>query len=250
MLRFLLIVLFVVIFLILSIPVFLAEWIIGKRNPGLRDMSSLRIVQWAFRVIIRLAGIRLTVIGEERVPKDTPVLYIGNHRSYFDIVLTYARCPGRTGYIAKKEMEKIPLLSRWMKFLYCLFLDRKDIKQGMKTILTAIDQIKNGISMMIFPEGTRGSAATEAEMLPFHEGSFKIATKTGCPIVPVSIVNSSSVFEDHLPWVKAVPVIIEYGEPICPGSLSREEQKFIGRRVQEQIRETLEKNRRVLEKKA
>ena len=76
MLRFLLIVLFVVVFLILSIPVFLAEWIIGKRNPGLRDMSSLRIVQWAFRVIIRLAGIRLTVIGEERVPKDTPVLYI------------------------------------------------------------------------------------------------------------------------------------------------------------------------------
>ena len=247
MLRFLLIVLFVVLFLILSIPVFLVEWILGKFNPKLRDISSLRIVQWAFRVIIRLSGIRLTVIGEDRVPSDTPVLYIGNHRSYFDIVLTYARCPGLTGYIAKKEMEKIPLLSRWMKFLYCLFLDRKDIKQGMKTILTAIDHIKNGISMMIFPEGTRGSAQSEAEMLPFHEGSFKIATKTGCPIVPVAIINSSAVFEDHLPRVKAAPVIIEYGEPIYPAALSREQQKFIGRQVQEQIKEALLKNRSALQ---
>ena len=249
MLRFLIMVVVVVLFLILSIPVFLAEWILGKFNPRLRDLSSLRIVQAAFRAVAFLAGVRLTVIGEERVPRDVPVLYIGNHRSFFDIVLTYARCPGLTGYIAKKEMEKIPLLSRWMKFLYCLFLDRKDIKQGMKTILAAIDQIKRGISIMIFPEGTRGKGDSEADMLPFHEGSFKIATKTGCPIVPVAIVNSSAVFEDHFPKVKPVPVILEYGDPIDPASLSREEQKFLGRRVQAQLAQTLAKNRAALSKR-
>lgn len=242
MIRLILVAVFLITFLILSIPLFLVEWIIGKFNPGLRDISSLRIVQWAFKVVAFLAGVKLTVIGEENVPRDVPVLYIGNHRSYFDVVLTYARCPGLTGYVAKKEMLKIPLLSRWMKFLHCLFLDRTDIKDGLKTILAAIDLVKNGVSIMIFPEGTRGKDPSGLELLPFHEGSFKVATKTGCPIIPVSINNSSPIFEDHIPWIKATHVIIEYGKPIYPKELSREEQKFIGQQVRDVIQETIIKN--------
>lgn len=242
MLRFIIVAVFVIGFLILSIPVFFVEWIIGKYNPRLRDRSSLRIVQGAFKIVIWLSGVRLTVIGEERIPKDTAVLFIGNHRSYFDIVLTYARCAGLTGYVAKKEMLKIPLLSRWMKLLHCLFLDRTDIRAGLKTILEAIELVKSGVSIMIFPEGTRGSAGSELEMLPFHEGSFKIATKSGCPIIPVAISNSSALFEDHFPRIKPVPVTIEYGEPIYPKELPREEQKFLGRHVQELILDTLKRN--------
>ncbi|MCD7818557.1 MAG: 1-acyl-sn-glycerol-3-phosphate acyltransferase, partial [Lachnospiraceae bacterium] len=202
-------------------------------------ISSLRIVQWALKVISWLAGVKLTVIGEENVPKDIPVLYICNHRSYFDIVLTYARCPRPTGYIAKKEMLKIPLLSRWMKFLHCQFLDRKDIRAGLKTILDAIELVKNGISITIFPEGTRSRGQSELDMLPFHEGSFKIATKTGCPIIPVAITGSSAVFEDHVPYVHAAPVTIEYGAPIYPSELTRNEQKSIGQYVQNVIRDML-----------
>lgn len=136
----------------------------------------------------------------------------------------------------------MPLLSRWMKFLYCLFLDRTDLKAGLKTILTAIDYVKSGISIMIFPEGTRNKNASETELLPFHEGSFKIATKTGCPIIPVCISHSSAVFEDHLPRIVPTHVTIEYGAPIYPKELSREEQKFIGKYVQELMTETLKKN--------
>ena len=155
MIRFILCVIVVVGFLILSIPILLVEWIIGKFNPMAKEISSLRIVQAVFRFILWVAGVKLTVIGEENVPTDTPVLYIGNHRSFFDVPITYPRCPIRTGYIAKKEMEKVPLLSTWMKRLHCLFLDRKDIKQGLKTILAAIEKVKSGISICIFPEGTR-----------------------------------------------------------------------------------------------
>ena len=108
--------LFVILFLIIGIPVLGIEWLIGKISKKTMDYSSLRIVQWAFKVIVRLAGIELTVIGEENVP-DEPVLFIGNHRSYFDIVITYARCKNLTGYIAKKEMLSIPLLRTWMKRL-------------------------------------------------------------------------------------------------------------------------------------
>lgn len=242
MIRVILLAVFLVVFLILSIPVFGIEWIIGKFSPHTRDISSLRIVQGAFRIVTFISGVKLTVIGEENVPKDQAVLYIGNHRSYFDIVLTYARCPNLTGYVAKKEMLKIPLLSRWMKFLYCLFLDRSDLKAGLKTILTAIDYIKNGISIMIFPEGTRGRTGSELDLLPFHEGSFKIATKTGCPIIPVCITGSSAVFEDHIPFIKPAHVTIEYGAPIDPKALSKEDQKFIGKYVQNLMLETLRKN--------
>ena len=95
--RTVLVVLFVFFFLVLTIPVMFVEWIIGKFNPDVKDRSSIKIVQWAFRCVLFLSGTKITVIGEENVPKDEPVLYIGNHRSYFDVVITYARTPGLCG---------------------------------------------------------------------------------------------------------------------------------------------------------
>lgn len=155
MIRLILVAVFVVLFLVCSIPLLIIEWIIGKFNMPLKDKSSLAIVKWAFRVCLFLAGTKVTVRGEENVPKDEPVLYIGNHRSYFDILITYIRVPRPTGYIAKREMLKWPLLINWMRNLHCLFLDREDIKQGMKIILEAIEDVKSGVSICIFPEGTR-----------------------------------------------------------------------------------------------
>ena len=142
MIRLIIVVLFVVLFLILSIPIMFVEWIIGKFNPGVKDRSSLVIVNWAFRIVLFLAGTKVTFIGLENVPTDTPVLYVGNHRSFFDVVITYTKVARVTGYIAKKEIEKVPLLRNWMRNLHCLFLDRKDIKAGLKTILEAIELMK------------------------------------------------------------------------------------------------------------
>ena len=150
MLRFIITALFVTLFLICSIPLFFIEWIIGKFNMDIKNRSSLAIVNWAFRVVLFISGVKITVIGEENVPKDQAVLYIGNHRSFYDIIATYVRVPRPTGYIAKKELLNVPLLSIWMKYLHCLFLDREDIKQGLQTILTAIDKIKSGISIFVF----------------------------------------------------------------------------------------------------
>ena len=172
MIRIILVAVFVVLFLVLSIPLLITEWIIGKLNMDLKNKSSLAIVNWAFRVCLFFAGPTVIVKGEENVPKDEPVLYIGNHRSYFDILITYVRVPRPTGYIAKREMLKWPLLVSWMKNLHCLFLDRNDVKQGLKIILTAIEKIKSGISICIFPEGTRNKE--NHTFMEFHEGSFKI----------------------------------------------------------------------------
>lgn len=236
--------LFLILFLILSIPVMIIEWIIGKFNQDIKSRSSLAIVNWAFRIILVLAGVKTTFIGEENVPKDNPVLYVGNHRSYFDIVITYPRVPRPTGYIAKKEMEKVPLLNVWMRNLHCLFLDRKDVKAGMKTILEAIDLVKNGKSICIFPEGTRNKEPDT--LLPFHEGSFKIAAKADCPIVPMTINNSSAVFEDQFPKIRKAHVVVEYGKPIYINELPKEQRKQLAPYVQNIITETYMKNKELV----
>ena len=241
MLRFIISALFLGLYLILGIPVLGYEWILGKINKEKADLEQLRMVQWGFRTMLKMAGVEITVIGEENVPKDTAVLYIGNHRSFFDILLTYSRTPGLTGFVAKKEMLKAPLLRTWMKRVYCLFLDRENPKEGLKTILTAIDYVKSGISIFIFPEGTRNKGE-ELSMLPFHAGSFKIADRAGCSIIPVSMNNTSEIFENHLPRIKKTHVVIEYGKPIHMKDMDKETKRHIAEYCQNIIQETINKN--------
>lgn len=236
--------LFVILFLILSIPVMIAEWIIGKFNQDIKDRSSLKIVQWAFRCVLFFSGTDITVIGEENVPKDEPVLYIGNHRSYFDVVITYARVPRLCGYISKKEIERIPLLNVWMRYLHCLFLDRNNIKEGLTVILAAINKVKAGISICIFPEGTRNDGAQD--LLPFHSGSLKIAEKSGCAIVPMALNHTEDIFEAHLPWIHKTHIVLEYCQPIYPKELSREKRKQLSELVESSIKETYYRNRELV----
>ncbi len=244
MIRFILVFGFLVLFLVFSTPLMLAEWIIGKFNPDLKSKSSLAIVNWAFGCVKFLAGATVDYLGEENVPKDTPVLYVGNHRSYFDIIFTYPRVPRPTGYISKKELFKVPLLNVWMINLHCLFLDRDNLKEGMKTILEAIEMLKTGTSVCIFPEGSRSKE--EGKFLPFHEGSLKIATKAGCPIVPMTINNSAGVWENQFPRIKKAHVIVEYGKPIYVNKLSKEDQKHLGDYVKNILSETHTKNMQMI----
>lgn len=245
MIRTFFVLLFVILYLVLGIPVLGVEWLISKNEKWkpASDLRQLRMVQWAFRCICFLSGVKLTVIGEDQVPRDEAVLYIGNHRSYFDIIISYARCPGLTGYIAKDSIARVPLLSTWMRRLYCLFINRGDIKESLKTILSGIENVKNGISMCIYPEGTRSKGESELEMLPFKEGSLKIAEKTGCKIIPMAITGSADVFENHIPWVSKTRVILEYGAPIDVAKLPKEDKKKLGSYCQEQILRMLEGHR-------
>jgi 1-acyl-sn-glycerol-3-phosphate acyltransferase len=238
--RTILAVLFVVLFLLIGSVILGIEWIIGKKNRYHADMVALRMVQWAFRVILFISGVKMEVKGHEHVPKDEAVLYVGNHRSIFDIITTYSICPGLTGYIAKNSVEKIPLLNFFMKRLYCLFIDRDDMKQSLKVILKAIDQVKAGISICIFPEGTRNKDCKDPlSLLPFKEGSLKIAQKTGCKVIPMAIFGTDEVFENHIPWIHSQKVTIIYGEPIILDELEGEDKKHPGAYCQKVVAEML-----------
>ncbi|MBH1942072.1 1-acyl-sn-glycerol-3-phosphate acyltransferase [Mobilitalea sibirica] len=235
--------LFLVIFFILSIPVFLIEFILEKYNRRAMAVSSQAIVSAAFRIVLFISGVKRTVIGRDNIPKNEAVLYVANHRSYFDVPVTYVSLPNLTGFMAKKEIAKIPFLRTWMRFIQCLFLDRDDIKQGLKTVLQGIEQIKSGYSVFISPEGTRNQSN---EMLPFKEGSFKMAEKTGCAIIPVAISNTDALFEKQTPWIRSAHVIVEFGKPIYPNQLDKEERKFLGSYVQNIIKEALDKNSKLI----
>jgi len=243
LMRLIFVLLFLLVFSVISLPLLLVELIIGLFSPKVRVASSQRIVALAFRILLFICGVKRTVIGVENIPKNEPILYVSNHRSYFDIPVAYTTVPTLTSFIAKKEIARVPILRTWMRFLQCLFLDRNDIRQGFQTILKAIEQVKAGYSIFIAPEGTRNHGK---DMLPFHEGSFKIAEKTGCAIIPVSINNADAVFENHMPWIRSARVVIEYGKPIYIKDLPKEQQKRIGSYVQGIIRDTLEKNSRLI----
>ena len=241
MIRFILVILTAFLYLILSIPVLLVLLLIRKKKPEVCDKVSRALIRWIFRVILFFSGTKVTVKGQENIPKDRAVLYIGNHRSYFDILVTYTTVPGSCGFVAKKELSRIPLLKNWMELIHCLFLDRSDIKQGLQMILSGCEEIKSGTSICIFPEGTRNKGE-ELTMLPFKEGAFKIATKTGCPIVPISMNNTAEIFENHFPKIKKTHVVLEYGTPIYPNELDKDVKKHIGSYVQNIMDETIHKN--------
>ncbi len=230
---------YAILFLILTVPILGVEYLIGKRNKYKEDMSSLRIVQWGFRCVYKICGLKITILGLENVPKDRPVLYVANHNSYFDIIISYSLCENLTGYIAKSSIEKVPSLNMWMRRLYCLFIDRDDLRQSMKVIQQAIDYINRGISITLFPEGTRGDSE---EMLPFKSASFRIAEKTGCPIIPLAISNTRHILGDHWPAVTPTHVILQYGDPIYTDELSKGERKAsaLSAKAQETIREMLD----------
>lgn len=219
--------------LILLIPVWCIEWIIGKFDPKAKDVSSLWLIRnIVFRPILWIIGAHITVYGRENIPDDRPVVYMSNHRSMLDCIVLYPLFKGLCGVVAKIEVKKIPFVKYWMDNLHCLYFDRSDMREGLKMILTGIKHLKNGISVCIMPEGTRSHTD---EMLPFKEGSMKLATKSGCPIIPVAITGSADLFENHKPWFGPSDITVTFGKPIDVKALSRDQQKNLGAHVRDVV---------------
>ena len=213
-------------------------WPIGalhkKSDPVKAHIWQQKVVGAVLKVILFMCGIRVDYRGLENMPDDGEALMlVGNHRSIFDIVLTYPIAPKRTSFVAKQGLEKVPLVTRWMKHLNCLFIHNGDIKQELKTIINAIDLVKNGVSVCIYPEGRRHTGESELDVEPFKEGSFKIATKGKVRVVPIAISGAREIFEGYrfMPVIHGKKVVVKVGEPIDLEALSPEEKKRPGEYV-------------------
>ena len=249
MIRIVLVASTVILFLTFAVPVMLILERKAEHDPREAQRRSLRIVRAVFRFILKIAGVTYEVYGLENIPSDRAVLYVGNHRSYFDVLVGYVTAPGLMGFVAKKEMLRYPCLRSWMRLVNCVFLDRKNVKEALKAIMEAIGKLKDGISIWIFPEGTRNVNDNLADLMEFREGSLKMAEKSGCPVIPVAIKGTAAVFEDHMPWIRPGHVVIRYGKPIDLKTLPKEERKFPGAYVRGVLISMLEDMERSQEEK-
>ncbi|SNS73950.1 1-acyl-sn-glycerol-3-phosphate acyltransferase [Anaerovirgula multivorans] len=158
-----------------------------------REFAHKFTANWA-RSLIALSGSKIEVTGIENIPSEGAVLFASNHQGNFDIPILMGYLQRPIGFIAKIELKKMPIISRWMKVIDCVFIDRKDIRQSLRVMTQAIDILKSGQSMVIFPEGSRSMGN---EMTPFKPGSLKIAARSNTPIIPITIIGSYKMMESN-----------------------------------------------------
>lgn len=237
--RAVIIVIFMAIYLILALPVLIIGFIAGLFSKNAQYKIGKFIVTHICRGIMFLTGSRVNITGLENIPDET-VLFVGNHRSIFDVVLLIKVINRPFGFIGKKELTKVPYLNLLLKLMGGLFLDRTNFREGLKIILAGIEMLKSGLSMLIFPEGTRNKESEEP--LPFKQGSLKLAEKANVPIVPFGIKGTDNIFENNSGVVvKPSKVTLNFGKPILLSELPQEDMKKSAVYVRSEILQLLSK---------
>lgn len=195
------------------------------------------IGHWS-RKLVDLSGANISIVGEENLTDQTAV-YVANHQGNFDVALMLAYLGKPRALLAKTEMKKMPIVRDWMEELGCIFVDRKDPKQGLKAVMTAIKLVKSGRSITIFPEGTRSKCDKMGE---FKAGSTLIAIKAKAPIIPITIDGSYKILEQNKGFkVTPADVKITIHKPIDTTLLSKEEIENIDNVVKSIIESALPK---------
>lgn len=213
---------------------FLFEIIFRQFNRERSEIQCQEAVRFLMKGVLFFAGTGVAVKGKENIPEGEPVLYVPNHRSYFDFVVTFCNIESPVFNVGKKELAYVPLVGQWVILIGTFLMDRKNRKNGYRIIEKSVRAVKEGKSIMIYPEGTRNKGRME-EPLRFREGSLKISAWSGCKCVPVALLNTRDIYENHRPFVRKTDVTLIFGEPIDPAGLSQEELKNYGALVRGRI---------------
>lgn len=163
------------------------------------------VVSWAIPLLF---NVKVNAKGLEKLETVEHGVIYANHQSNIDIVALLKAIKKPHGYVAKKELDNIFLLSDSMRLIQCQFMDRTDVRQSVKVISAAAKSVKEGQLMVIFPEGTR---MVQAEIGSFKAGSFKLAQKAKADIIPVTIYNSYEVAKR---WPRRTVIKMEIHDPI------------------------------------
>lgn len=192
---------------------------------------------WSNRVMDQF-GAHLTVHGREHIPETGPVVFIGNHQGYADIISYFAALSPSLafGYVAKEDLGKIPIYGPWIVRIRSVLIKRNDPRASMRAIDEGIDLIQKGFSLMIFPEGTRSKGPKPGS---FKRGAFKLATKPEVPIIPVSIYGSYKMYEET-GIMKGARVDVKIHPPVETKGLSRQEEKQLCLDVEQTVKDGIE----------
>lgn len=172
--------------------------------------KGFQITQRATKKANRAGRVTIQAIGAENLPEKNGFMLYPNHQGLFDVLVFLESCPKPFAFVIKKEASKVILLKQVIAALGSISIDRKDLKQSMEVINLVSEEIKKGRNFLIFPEGTRSKQGNT--LLPFKGGSFKVATKSKCPIVPCALINSFKPFDENT--IQPVTVTVLYLTPI------------------------------------
>lgn len=200
-----------------------------------RDLIAEVTGNWV-NDIVRKFDMHLTVEGQENIPEGACAFYV-NHQGYGDIPTMFKICEGKQiGFVAKDSAEKLPFISDWIKASQGVFIKRGETREGLKAIKEGAEKLKQGYSLVIFPEGTRSHCS---DMADFKPGSFKLATKAGVPIVPVTINGSYHMFEDRDVITSGAHIDVIVHPPIETAGMARSEQNQLPQKVENIVRDGL-----------
>ncbi|HGE5779373.1 TPA: lysophospholipid acyltransferase family protein [Bacillus pseudomycoides] len=182
-------------------------------SPQEKDRFVYKTTNWFGKKMVRVAGSTVQVNGIENVPKDKPVLVVSNHQSDMDIPVLLGYLNKPIGFVSKAEIKKFPIVPTWMELMNCVFMDRSNRRQSLQAIKDGIELLKNGHSIVIFPEGTRSKGR---EMGEFKAGSFHLAVKAGVAILPVTVDGTYKMFEANGNRMKPAHATVTISKPITP----------------------------------
>lgn len=186
------------------------------------------------KTIVWSLNTKLIVEGREKIPPEgTPVCFVANHQSMIDIPAVVAGLHIWAGFITKAELKKVPLLSAWIKSINCVYIDRKSPRSSVEAILKGVENIRNGIPMFVFPEGTRSKTG---ELGEFKSGSLKLATRAKAVIVPITIDGTRKSIEQKS-GARRVIAHISVADPIPTASLDEKQLKELPDKVYGAIEE-------------
>ena len=188
---------------------------------------------WARRLLF-MAGAKVNVQGVENIPQDRACVFASNHQSFFDILVLLAYLDKPHALLSKASIGKVPFIRLWMREIRCVYVDRADMKAGIEAINQMIAVVNDGYSAIIFPEGTRSKTGEIGE---FKGGAFKVAQKTGAPIVPVALDGTAALFERNGHWIKSGKVNLSVLPPIETEGMGRTEFRELPGTVQRLVTE-------------
>lgn len=195
-------------------------------------MASSPTNFWS-RAILKICGIRLKVQGLDRLDPNRPYVFIANHQSYIDIPVLIQALPSfQLRWIAKKELLWVPLFGWAMWSAKHIIVDRSNLSSAKASLKKAEQRIKAGVSVVIFPEGTRGS---NGELLPFKRGGFVLAIKTQTPIAPVTVGGSGAILPRGDWRIKKGEIKVTVSEPVEVDRYQIGKAKELLTRVREQV---------------
>ena len=235
MIRFVSLNLFIAIFTILYCVLGLILSLFGASPQRIHFWVA---VPWA-RVILCVCGIRVKATGKENVDPAVPRVYMTNHQSYFDIFALLAHLPVDFKFIMKQELMRIPILGPTMRRAGYIGIERKNPRKAVRSMNEAAKKIREGVSVLIFPEGTRSE---DGRLQAFKKGGFNLALRSGCDIVPIAIGNSYRIVPKGSLKIRKGTFSLRVGRPIPVKGYSRREIPLLMERVREAILKQMEES--------